>query len=151
MPQWENNPNCFSAIWRSGGLRTMQAEPFFPPSCDKKRAVLKLIMPLMWCRWGAQFPTEAIRSEKCTLGKMLLIKALGERRSLACSSGVVGWWCTASWPNGCSVDKQCSKQSLYASFSYLLPFKYTVYSFRLWIIWSFGKYSTLMLCKSIQI
>ncbi len=143
MHQWENNPNCFSAIWSGCWLRPFPAclmercETFVlwnckPPdakpshflsSWNKKRAVLKLIIERMRCRWGVCFP-------RGTQGKMLFRKALSEKQSLACCSGVIGWWCTAVLvANGCSVDKQCSKQSENASFSYFLPFHYIIHRF----------------------
>lgn len=76
-----------------------------------------------WCgagealgsRWGHLF-------WKCTQGKTLLIKSIGWKAEL-------GMWQRSDWLvmysklDGCGVDKQCSKQSYYVSFSHLLPFE----------------------------
>lgn len=83
MHQWQNNPNCFSAIWSGGGLQLSPAclmercEPLVPwnceprdvkpsqflPSCDKKRGVLRVDRGTDAVQVRRSAPAEATRTE----------------------------------------------------------------------------------------
>lgn len=117
MHQWENNPNCFTAIckvaagsdcfphawWRDVNHLCWQTANH----TMKSRAILCLCETRAeWCLgWSRHWcgAGEALSSHwahsywKCTQGKMHLRKALSERHSWAWESRVIDWWCTDSW------------------------------------------------------
>lgn len=151
MHQWENNPNCFTAIceveagsdcslhawWRDANHwccetanRTMKSRAIFC-LCETSREWC-LGWSGHWCGTG-----EALRSHwahsywKCTQGKMLLRKALSERHSSAWGSRVIGWWCTASWLQTDTVLTNSAPNSLNMLPSPVSP-SVTTYCLQFW-------------------
>lgn len=80
----------------------------------RREGCLGLIMALMRCRWDARLPPRPLvlkmHSGWDALDKKHWVKGAVVKHV------VKKGWCAASWPNGCGVDQQSSKQSEYASF-----------------------------------
>lgn len=115
MYQWENNPNCFTAIcevaadsfphawWRDvnhlclqTANHTMKSQAIF--CLCETRAEWCLGWSRHWCGAGEALSSHWAHSYwKCTQGKMHLRKALSEKHSSAWESRVIDWWCTDSW------------------------------------------------------